>query len=488
MSALRAIEAPPTNLDAEAVVLSDLLLDPNHFDEVARIITSRDFYSRANGLVFDAIRALRAQQRAVDIISVGSWLRDHGHIDAAGGTPYLAQLVDATPAVAHVEEHARLVRAKSLSRTVAAGAAAIEAGARSGEAPETLAPALRALAERVEAEGRPDALEVLDVQEIFAPLPPVPYVVAALDLCPGAPALVAGYGFSGKTLALQSLALSVASGQKAWGCFPVARGRVLHLDFEQGARLTRERYQRLAAGLMVTPEELEGRLALASMPSLYLDERGAEDRLCRALDGYAMVIIDSLRASAPSLEENSSDVRRALDLLGRISERTGAATVVVHHARKPTKEAAGGAKASIRGSGAIFDACSSVLVFEGAKGEPVRISHEKARASGRLADDFQLTIADVPNGSDPRWGLIVSAEACSQTAGSRDGAAELDALKRRIVEFIRANGPQPGKNALAKRMSVNRNDFFAAMAELEAEGTVVNVGTYQRPSLEVRER
>src|SRR5690606_35293651 len=48
------------------------------------------------------------------------YLRDRGRLDQIGGTPYLAQLVDATPAVAHVDEHARTIREKWRLRSLIA--------------------------------------------------------------------------------------------------------------------------------------------------------------------------------------------------------------------------------------------------------------------------------------------------------------------------------------------------------------------------------
>jgi hypothetical protein len=61
--------------------------------------------------------------------------------------------------------------------------------------------------------------------------------------------LIAGYGFTGKTIAAQALALAIASGGRVWDMFAARSGRVLHLDYEQGQRLTNERYQRLARGV-----------------------------------------------------------------------------------------------------------------------------------------------------------------------------------------------------------------------------------------------
>lgn len=347
------------------------------------------------------------------------------------------------------------------------------------DADETLAPAASS--------SKSPSWPVLDVTGIFAQLEPINYLIAPLDLCAGAPALVAGYGFSGKTVALQGAALAVAAGQQAWGAFSARQGRVLHLDYEQGARLTRERYQRLAAGMLLTPQELEGRLELVSMPRVYLDGDNAESFLADKLQGFDLAIVDSLRASCPTLEENSSDVRSALDMLNRVSDRTGCAVVVVHHARKPGPDKAGGARASIRGSGAIFDACGSVLVFEAEKGEPVRVSHEKARVSGRLADDFLLHIEDMEIGENARGGLRVTAESITETKSEQQANRAVDEMKVKILGHLREHGDQPGKTAMRQRMSVNRTVFFAAMAELEKEGLVADVGTARKPLLRLHE-
>ncbi len=318
----------------------------------------------------------------------------------------------------------------------------------------------------------PVALNWLDTAAIFAPLPPVPYVLEALDLCPGAPALIAGYGFSGKTLASQSLLMSVAAGLDVWGQFKAKTGRVAHIDYEQGSRLTRERYQRLAQAMMVGPTDLADRLRLLSMPPMYLDGTVAEDVLCRDLEGCTIAVFDSLRASAPSYEENSSDVRKTLDMLGRVSERTGCAMVMIHHARKPSQTSQGGAKMSIRGSGAIFDACSSVLVFDASeKNAPIRVSHEKARNSGRLAEDFHLTITDVPSGANDRWGVMVSAEAIVEESEESRIQRTNEALCERILTILRKES-LPTKNAIALQVGGRKANAWAAIDILVGRGQV----------------
>ena len=180
-------------------------------------------------------------------------------------------------------------------------------------------------------------------EHLAKPLEPVGYLVEALGLVGGggAPHLVAGYGFSGKTIALQSMALSLAAGRSVWGVHLGPAKRVLHVDLEQGERLTRRRYQRLAHSMGLDLAELGDSIAVAVMPKLGLHEQHAA--AWKALmAGYDLVMVDSLRAATGGIDENSSEMRGALDLLGQASEATGCHGIVIHHSRKPTEDSKGG--------------------------------------------------------------------------------------------------------------------------------------------------
>ena len=206
------------------------------------------------------------------------------------------------------------------------------------------------------------AIEFLDADVLSRKLPPVQYLVEGLGIAPGAPVLLAGYGYSGKTMFAQALALSVATGKPFLGAYPIASpGPVVHFDFEQGQRLTVERYQRLAHGLGV--ESFLHPLKIAIHPVCRLDDPDAEQLYAEAIGNAKLVIIDSLKASAPGSDENSSDIRARIDLMGRLCERLGAVALFIHHAKKPKAGDPAGAKYGMRGSSAIFDAASSVFML-----------------------------------------------------------------------------------------------------------------------------
>lgn len=249
----------------------------------------------------------------------------------------------------------------------------------------------------------------MSAADIMKPLDPPTWSCEGLRLSPQVGTIMlAGYGDSAKTMLAQNMALSFASGMAVFGVHPVRQGRVLHIDYEQGEYLTRERYQRLARAMGIDLDALvrEDRLRLACFPAAKLDDPATEALLKAAVTGFDVVIIDSLRAASPKTEENSSEARIPLDMLSRVCAGT-TLPLVIHHARKPTRDQAGSARMSIRGSSALYDALGGCFVAERMDDGTVTLMHEKERLRGLKLDPISYRIVDVPKGDDPRWGLRV---------------------------------------------------------------------------------
>lgn len=101
---------PPANLDAEASVLSTSLLSFEAFDRARAVLGGPDpFYSDANRLLFEACCAIADGGKEPDAPGVSGWLRHHNKLDRVGGTPYIMQVINGTPAILRVEDHARIV-------------------------------------------------------------------------------------------------------------------------------------------------------------------------------------------------------------------------------------------------------------------------------------------------------------------------------------------------------------------------------------------
>lgn len=100
----------PHNLDAEAAVLSTILLDGRQLDEILDILPDgRAFYADANRRIYEVAVDLHKQGQPVDIQTVANELRLRDRLNAIGGVSYLTKIVDATPSIAHVRAHAKIV-------------------------------------------------------------------------------------------------------------------------------------------------------------------------------------------------------------------------------------------------------------------------------------------------------------------------------------------------------------------------------------------
>ncbi len=113
---VEALRVPPHSIEAEQSVLGGLMLDNDSVASVEDRVAADDFYRHEHRLIFLAITALSSAAKPYDVITVAEWLRDAGHMDKAGGLPYLAALLDNTPTAANIAAYADIVRSRSVLR------------------------------------------------------------------------------------------------------------------------------------------------------------------------------------------------------------------------------------------------------------------------------------------------------------------------------------------------------------------------------------
>lgn len=107
---------PINVLDSEGIFLSACLIEPESFEILGQMLKPEHFYSTANRHVFEAMHELYnaheagATKYAHDVVLVANYMRDHGTLKQSGGTPYLATLCDAQPAVLQPGLHAAEIR------------------------------------------------------------------------------------------------------------------------------------------------------------------------------------------------------------------------------------------------------------------------------------------------------------------------------------------------------------------------------------------
>lgn len=102
---------PPHDLAAERAVISAALLKGSDaFAALAAVVEPKSFYSESHSDIWQAISDVVAAAKPIDLVSVRNRLEANGALQRAGGSAYLADVVDATPAVGNLMAHAQIVR------------------------------------------------------------------------------------------------------------------------------------------------------------------------------------------------------------------------------------------------------------------------------------------------------------------------------------------------------------------------------------------
>ncbi|MBU6400473.1 MAG: replicative DNA helicase [Verrucomicrobia bacterium] len=115
----RVDRLPPHALEAEQGVLGCALLSPNPAlgECIEQLKGTTDvFYDLRHQTIFDLLVEMFDHKEAIDLITVQQRLKDKAQLDAIGGAPYLASLVDAVPSAANLTYYLDIVREKYLLR------------------------------------------------------------------------------------------------------------------------------------------------------------------------------------------------------------------------------------------------------------------------------------------------------------------------------------------------------------------------------------
>ncbi len=111
---------PPHDLEAEKAVLSALLLDNDAIHSVYTEVIPEDFYHPAHRQLYLSMLTLQDTNQPVDLHTLADYLNSQKTLDAIGGPVFLAEIADYEATAANVVHHARIVRDKSVKRSLSA--------------------------------------------------------------------------------------------------------------------------------------------------------------------------------------------------------------------------------------------------------------------------------------------------------------------------------------------------------------------------------
>lgn len=187
--------------------------------------------------------------------------------------------------------------------------------------------------------------EIKTLADAYAPRAATQYIADGLF---SLPSLSIVYGSPGclKSMILADLAICVATGtdwlpplphETSPAAIKVTQTPVLWLDFDNGERRTANRFE--ALGKTYQAQETAP-LQYLAMPSTGWDTTKPA-QVGEAIDfilalGARFVVIDNLLTVSGGKDENAPEIAAAMVNLRHLTERTGAAVIVIHHSRKGT--------------------------------------------------------------------------------------------------------------------------------------------------------
>ncbi len=437
----------PHNLDAERAVLGACVLD-NAGLSVLESVRSEQFFFPQHQKIARTLLRMRMESKAADLLTLTEELQHQGELEAAGGTAYIAQLVDGVPCVSNVEHYARIVKQKAVLRSLAHAGQAITVAALDSDAdPKEIQTRLRHLADWAAAATEPRLRAVSAAELLNTNIPPREMVLAPILPVQGLVLLYSKRGV-GKTCLALGMAYAISSGGKflRWSARE-PRG-VLYVDGELPLAVLRQRLAAVIAGAEPPSSNKPARLRfitpdLQSTPLPDLATRDGQSLIEAHLAGIQLLILDNLSALCRLGKENEGESWLPVQEWALQLRRRGISVLFVHHAGK------GGAQ---RGTSRREDLLDTVISlrqpadYSPVAGLQCEVHYEKCR--GFFAEDakpFEAAMHTNPASGAAVWAMrdlddavaVRAAELFADGLSVRDVAEELKISKSKAHRLKR---------------------------------------------------
>ena len=402
--------------ETEISVLGAMLIDGEARVEALERLEPADFFKSSNQRIFGAFDRLNGRGREADVTLLAEELKATDELEAVGGMPYLAQLVDAVPNGRRISDHAERLRELRAVRELRAAASEVLRSTES-MAPGEVSESLSGLEERLrdardraavrEVDGLRTAREILEDPEARKR----PAAVLDRLAYEGRLTLFAAREKCGKSTAVRFAVSCLTRGRHVWTGEPLPAGlqTVIYWAEEADNDVARD-LKRMSADL--------DRIHVRDM-RLISGDRFATLRRDLDLVEPALLVIDTLPTFTDNMELESGasdDWQPVMNRLGAFAREHAVAVILNHHATKHD----GG----YRDSTAIGAGVDLLLEMRPDPDEGVNVRRVDAKPRSAVAvESFKYEL--VEDGEGPRLELL-------------DGSLSLD---ERIVRFVRLHQP-----------------------------------------------
>jgi hypothetical protein len=350
MTALPPGLIPPSDLEAERVVLASLLIDTTDLT-LTQIkknnLADSDFFDPKHQLIFRAASEIISQRLIPDEVTVTAALRENLQLDQAGGVLYITELTSAlfSPST-NVPKLVSILKDKQKHRLLITTCRDIQSRAQSGAfTPEELAQKLQATLKVVSGSaldnGTTQKMELDDLWSFDRENDPN-NLIGRRWICRGGSLLFSAQAGAGKSTLLTQMAISWALGKDLWGIKPVRPLRILIVQSENDAGDLGEQMIDVCNSLHLSGDD---RLALKEQMVIYREAVKTGEAFGELLEDLVVAHRADLCFCDPLLGFAGGDVSKQefcshflRHILQPILMRTGVALIAIHHQNKPPKK------------------------------------------------------------------------------------------------------------------------------------------------------
>lgn len=297
-----------------------------------------------------------------------------------------------------------------------------------------------------------------------------------LGLIPrGAPACMAGPPKTKKSFIMYYLAICIATGRPAFGK-PTKRERVLILTREDGSNNAREiqrRLWRIATGMGVTKEELEGWLFVEAKLPFYFDRA---DNLTAIQEAFAelrpgVVFFDNLSRIHTADENDRSAMAGITNAWNDLCTLFSCSIVILHHFNKSAEGSAG---KRLRGTGDLYALVRVLIgIDEGPTPEESRVDVQGNMP--QMAAPFTVKFSDV-NENGTKAILLRAKDKSTQKVEERTTS-----IREALMVSLQMQPSYKSRKLLFKALKEDsfgfrQSDVLAEIKKMVEEGIIIEAG------------
>lgn len=321
----------PQDRKAEEAVIGAVLIDPGCYPKLKAILNPNDFYIDKHRWVWEAFKNIDARNQPVDYLTVCRELEDQGKLADMGGDAFITGLSNSNPTSLNCETHATRVKEQAARREIVRGLNDIATLAWNQKIPVSQAISrLNAIAQATTGDTDKRFI-VRDAAYSLSPQNTLKYLLEGI-IYERAIAVIYGDGGSKKTWSLLYLGACVASGCP-WGDIDTHKANVLYIDEEIGDYDMHTRSGMCIRGAL---GDQDVQLHYVSYAGFHIDNPTDEAMVINLIreQQAGLVIFDALSEIMRGDENSKQEVQPVFEALRRISDKTGAALIIVHHTNK----------------------------------------------------------------------------------------------------------------------------------------------------------